>query len=123
MDVDNPQIRTPVRPAQTNLAIDLHLVSNNVNARIFDRAGSMYFVFYNGDYHGETMTVFPPGLNSAHSDQTRDIMQLVARQAPVHNGYSLLFDWLTSVHVARDAPGQDPPRLSDADVQNMDIDS
>ena len=79
----------------------------------------MYFVFYNGDYHGETRNNFPPGLNCAYDDNIRDIMQIVAREVPMPPGQSLLFDWLHGVYNAQ----EDSTRLSDADVQNIDIDS
>ena len=110
------------------------MVSNNVNARIFDRAGSLYFVFYRGGYHGEeTNTEFPAGLNRANHDTTLEIMTQVAREVPRSAGFSLLFDWLQGTRttagywrVLQDdfTPGQASrsvsPRLSDTD---MDIDS
>jgi len=131
MDPYNRTVRTPVRLPQANLAVELHMVSNNVNARILDRAGSVYFVFYNGGYHGETNSEFPPGLNCANHDNTREIMQIVARQVPMTAGLSLLFDWLHGTHGAQEVQRQDDftpglasrsvsPRLSDA---HMDIDS
>ena len=79
MDLHNETVRTPVRLEQANLAADIHMVSNNVNARILDRAGSLYFVFYKGGYHGEAPnTEFPPGLNRANHDNTLEIMRQVA---------------------------------------------
>ena len=105
-----------------------------MNARIFDRAGSLYFVFYRGGYHGEEAnTEFPAGLNRANHEDTREIMNRVAREVPKSAGYSLLFDWLRGKPMAAGywreleddfTPGlasrSVSPRLSDA---NMDIDS
>jgi len=101
-----------------------------VNARIIDRAGSMYFVFY------EPNASFPSGLNSADTEQTRSVMQLVATQAPISNG--LLFDWLTSIYGTSVTPqrsfigsdtGSDVPRIVDGDNalcdfrdESMDVD-
>ena len=108
-DPFDPTVRTPVRPAQAFLAVDLHMVSNNVNARILDRAGSMYFVFYNGASHGHPVSTehpFPPGLNCAYTDQTREVMQIVARETEslTTAGQSLLIDWLHRVNRAQGTP-------------------
>ena len=107
--------RTPVRSAQITLAVDLQRLSNNVNARIFDEAGSLYFVFCNA------VDQYPPGLNSAYSEETRDVMQTVATQAPVRTTDSYLFAWLSSTYVPRGTSDQDSSRLSEQSEQPADF--
>jgi hypothetical protein len=94
MPFGNTTLRTPVRLEATGLADDLQAVSNCVNARYFDNAGSLHFVFYNGGFRqGNLDAQFPTGLNQGNLPSTREVMDDAARMMN-YNLDSLLFRWL-----------------------------
>ena len=117
---DSPGIQdhichTPVRPKipEEVLYEDLVAVSNHVNARIFDRAGSMYFVFYNGQDKPGAIT-FPEELATAYAEPTQQVMKTVAEEGHevMTEKFSLLFDWMrTAFNVGT------PPRESSGSVE------
>ena len=94
-------------------------VSNHVNARIFDRAGSMYFIFYNGESKPGAIP-FPEGLATAYAEPTQQIMRIVTEQAMMTKGTSLLFDWMRSAFTA-DTPPRVSPRSVDGDPNAINL--
>ena len=106
-----------------------------VNARYFDNAGSLHFVFYNGGFQeGNLDAQFPTGLNQGNLPATLEVMQDAARMMN-YNLDSLLFRWLHATDDFNNVDYRDPfiqgdftpgqtsrsvARLSD--LANMDVD-
>ena len=84
-----------------------------MKARIYDRAGSMYFVFYNGQDKPGAIT-FPEELATAYAEPTQQVMKNVAEEGheEMTENTSLLFDWMrTAFNVGT------PPRESSSSVE------
>ena len=94
--------------AYGNLANDLRSVSNCVNARYYDRHGSLYFTLYVGGYRNPDAQ-FPTGLDRGNHDATLEIMRRAAHELTFRHD-SLLFAWLQNSGNFR-APEQDDTRF------------
>jgi hypothetical protein len=131
MPFGNDNLRTSVRLQARELAEDLQAVSNSVNARYYDNAGSLHFVFYNGGFQEDNLDAqFPTGLNQGNLSSTREVMDATARMLN-YNLDSLLFRWLQNTDGFQRDPfafGSFTPRLArlgdfaDLADPSMDVD-